>query len=76
MARFYEKIPMISMKDGLFVSNQRLYRVIYRKKNIFRRVVRKKMMVGEVNKKKQLSLYLERRRWTVNQHWNQVILSD
>jgi hypothetical protein len=34
------------------------------------------MMVREVNKKKRLSWCLERRRWTVNLHWNQVIFSD
>ena len=44
--------------------------------NIFRRVVRKKMVVREVNKKKRLSWCLERRRWTFNLHWNQVIFSD
>jgi hypothetical protein len=43
---------------------------------IFRRVVRKKMVVREVNKKERLSWCLERRRWTVNWHWNQVIFSD
>ena len=46
------------------------------KNKIFRRVVRKKMVVREVNKKKRLSWCLERRRWTVNLHWNQVIFSD
>jgi hypothetical protein len=43
---------------------------------IFRRVGRKKMVVREVNKKKRLSWCLERRRWTVILHWNQVIFSD
>ena len=35
-----------------------------------------KMVVREVNKKERLAWCLERRRWTVNLHWNQVIFSD
>jgi transposase len=46
------------------------------KNKIFRRVVRKKMVVREVNKKKRLSWCLERQRWTVYLHWNQVIFSE
>jgi hypothetical protein len=49
---------------------------ICHKNKLFRRVVRKKMVVREVNKKKRLSWCLERRRWTVNLPWNQVIFGD
>lgn len=41
-----------------------------------RKVVRKRMVVREVNRKKRLSWFLEKRRLTVDQQWNKVIFSD
>jgi hypothetical protein len=64
---------MISMKEGLFVSIQRLYSVIYTK--YLDVLFARKWWSDRSKKKKRLSWCLERRRWTVNLHWNQVIFS-
>lgn len=63
-------------KGGNFRVYPNSFQKILHQNKIFRRVVREKMVVREVNKIKRLSWCLERRRWTVNQNWSGVMLSD
>lgn len=41
-----------------------------------RRVTRKKLVIKEVNRKKRLSWCREKRRWSVENNWRKIIVSD
>ena len=57
------------------VSERTVQRYLH-KNRIYRRIVKKRMVVKEINRKKQLTWCLQKRRWTVNENWRHIIFSD